>query len=57
MFVCLITPHKHLDRLPKIQIEEFGRTTGMFLALFKDSKLSKLTFITRLNHRNAFSLV
>ena len=33
--------------LPQIIIRELGRTSGMFLAWFKSSKLSGLTFIAK----------
>ena len=39
LFVCPIITHNPWTDLPEILIWELGRTTGMFLALFKDSKL------------------
>jgi len=43
MFICPIITGEPLNRLSQILIEDLGWTTGMFLALFWDSKLSGST--------------
>ena len=44
--VCLDSDHNFTYLLQNL-IGELGRTTGMFLVRFKNSKLSKFTFIEK----------
>ena len=43
LFICTIKTHEPLTDLTQILIGQLGRTTGVYLAWFKNSKLSGST--------------